>query len=194
MADEQNPQSIPYDRFAAVNQERNQYKQQLEESQSKYHSLTQKLEQELGGWQQKYQALESQHQDVILNHTMDKTVLTDGVDDPDVIDFLKYKYKAQQPTEGQAVPGFADWYAQYKEGQPAILAKYLQKPTPTTTPISMGQKQPAIQMPLRTTAPKTPAPQSGSGVSYKDVKPEDLKRMDRATLEGYIKWKATGES
>lgn len=81
----------------------------------------------------------------------------DGVEDEEIVDYLRYKYDRLEVEEGKDKPTFSEWYGEYKATEPTVLRPFLSgdgvtktKPrAPKTTDGSREPKNVATTDPTR---------------------------------------------
>jgi len=64
---------------------------------------------------------------VKTSFAVDRALMTDGIDDEGIVEFLKFKHSKLEADEEGNVKDFGDWYNGYKETKPVILNQWLNK-------------------------------------------------------------------
>lgn len=79
---------------------------------------------------------------------IDKVVAKHGIDDPEAVEYVKYKAANAKGEDGNRVP-FASFWEQYSASKPAILSKWLD-PKPDAKPASKPTKEEKVEAPAKT--------------------------------------------
>ena len=188
--------SIPYARFQEVVAAKNAAEARLKELESSVSTL----EANLATAQQEAEAKAAALIQAQAKHDMTVTLLSDGVDDGEVTEFLAFKYQSAKKDNPDT--SFADWYAEYKASDPAVLKPFqrqaqTQQAAPTQTQ-AQTQTQQATQVETQqATQVETQQPKKGEGVvqdqslenrtgasdAISNLTPHSLAKMTKAQIE-----------
>lgn len=108
--------------------------------------------------------VEAKHAEERSNWEASEALMRAGVSDPEVGEFLRFRYKSEKVAEGAERPAFADWVNTYKESNSALFGATDAKP-------SVGGKVNAPAAPA-IAAPAAPAPAPASPVPPRPIATE----------------------
>jgi predicted nucleic acid-binding Zn-ribbon protein len=156
--------TVPYSRFAAVNKAKAELQAQVE-------ALT-PIKEAYEKLQGDFTTLQTEYGQYKEQTTIQQALVTEGITDPEVQEFLQYKWGKAPDSKESPRPDFQTWLGQYKESSPTILSQA--KPVeaqPARDPMAEALSRIATAQPV---FPPAPAP--------KTFKPTTMTAQDLAKL------------
>jgi len=179
-------ETVSFERFAALQKELASANAEREKLAAKLKTTETTYEKQLKAAQEAAETATKQLAEQELTWSMDRALLTDGIDDPDVREFLQHKFSSVAPQEGAEKPSFGDWFTEYTAASPAVLRPFLEKsqapPAATAAPPAAGP-QGAVKggAPNQQAAPK-PAGVAAGGQQQQPGRPLVLTPADIAKM------------
>ena len=121
------PKTVPYSKFAKARVAKREMAKQFESMKTQAEAAmaaAKQHEASVADWAKRYQELETTHNKTVMDFEVNGVFRSEGIDDADAIDFIKYKYQQLPVSADKTKPKFSMWFNEYKESKPSILSKY----------------------------------------------------------------------
>ena len=118
-------------------------------------------------------------------YSVDRALMSDGVNDDGVIEFLKFKHSSAPAKEDGTKPAFGEWYTGYKETKPALLTPWLNKaPVDGDKPEDKAVDAPkVVKEPVVDASKVTP---QGNQEEGKAISPQEISKMSKEQFKAMM--------
>lgn len=182
---------IPYARFQEVVAAKNAAEAKVQEISGRLETFQVQLDEAKAQAQAKAQEAEAKAQEMAnlsLQHQMETTLLREGIQDKEVMDFLSFKYNGVKVEGDAQKPSFQDWFKDYKAGEPVVLKPFQKADTQTQQTQEVQTQQANTQTQQTQVAKKagsedavvpdqSHSARTGTGEAVSNLTPHSLAKM-----------------
>lgn len=181
MEGDHNP--IPYARFAEVIEERKALQMKLEAQSGEL----QKMKESRDRLESKFEAQIAERDKTIsqmgIDHQVEVSLASTGIDDADVIDLLKRKHAASGEDGERA--DFSDWFGEYRDSKPAILRPFekVEEKSASSNPSAPQRRAPPKGNP--SADPTINGRETNTPPTTTNITPQSLASMSKAEIDAH---------